>query len=758
MSGVRVAARVAVWVVSGIAFALGIGCNDNKLGAAGGADIAVNPESLAFTTAAFNGGGTSASLTIIVSNEGKGVLTLNDIKFTPETSPEIAWNFGGTSNLPMDLGPAGWVAVQVVYTPTDYVQDLGTLLVFSTDPDEPIVEVPITTPLLGPQLACTPNPAVFIQAPGTPTTRTISCANAGTAPITVTGFDFAAGTSAEFTSSFTAAPVTLEAGDPLDPFTVTYTPGQLGPDVGQILVHNDTGSDYVIELSGEGTDQPLCDLSAFPFFVNWGSVLLGSQVDKQVILSNNGSGACHITGAQIGALTTEWTYVSNQTYTINPGASQIVSVRYRPIDRIPDFGSLIVHSDDPAEPDLSVLLYGVGAGPEIDVLPCPTNFGLVTVGCKLDKTISIYNTGDLALSISNVTVTGQGFSLATTYPTSVPVNGSANVNVRFQPSSTGLKTGILTVYSNDGDEPTFQCALNGEGTNNSHQIDNFVQSDEPQADILFVVDNSGSMGDEQQSLANSFADFAAYLVSQNVSYHVGVTTTDIDTFAGQHGELVGNPKIIDNNTPNAAAKFAANANVGTNGDATEQGLEAARLAITPPNLTGANAGFLRQAAKLFLIFVSDEEDQSPDGNGSQPSSYFVNAYRNAKNNDPALLSASAIAGDVPNGCSNNGQGAAAGVRYKEVVDAIGGVWSTICTTNFGPALHNIGVEAAELQATFYLSRVPVVSSIVVRVNNVVQPVTTNWNYNSAVNSVTFTSGHIPNPGDAIKIEYDVVCQ
>lgn len=733
-----------------------VGCNDNKLGAAGGPDISVSPEDLTFTAAALQGGGTSASLTLIISNEGKGKLTVNDIKFAPGTSTELAWQFGGTSSMPLDLGVAGWVAVQVVYTPLDYTQDTGTLLVFSNDPDEPIVEVPITTPLLGPQLSCTPNPAVFIQAPGTPTTRTINCNNSGTAPITVTGFEFAAGTSAEFTSTFTATPHTVEAGDALDPFTVTYTPAELGADSGQILVHNDAGADYVIDLSGEGTDQPLCDLSAFPFFVNWGPVNLGSNSDKQVILSNGGSGVCNISGVQVAALTTEWSYISGQSYSINPGSSQIVSVRYTPIDRIPDVGTLTVHSDDPAEPDLGVLLYAVGAGPEIDVLPCPASFGLVTVGCKLDKQLTIYNTGDLDLTISSVGF-GSGtseFSLVGAPPTTIPVNGTGTVTVRLQPVSVGAKNRTLQVMSNDGDEPVFQCALSGIGTNEDHQVDSFVQSDEPMADVLFVVDNSGSMGDEQQSLANSFSDFASYLVSQNVSYHVGVTTTDIDTFSGQHGELVGNPKVIDNNTTNAAAKFAANANVGTNGDATEQGLEAARLAITPPNLTGANAGFLRGAAKLFLIFVSDEEDQSPDGNGSQPPTYFVNAYRNAKNNDPALLSASAIAGDVPNGCAT----AAAGARYKEVVDAIGGVWSTICTTNFGPALHNIGVEAAELASTFYLTRLPEVPTIVVRVNNTVQPAGTNWNYNAGPNSVTFTAGHIPNPGDTVTIEYDVLCQ
>ena len=739
-----------------VGLALLAGCNDNKLGAAGGPDIVVSPESLTVTQGAFQGGGGTASLTLIISNEGKGNLTLNDLKFSPETSPELAWNFAASGiSFPAVLNAGAWVAVQVTYAPTDYVQDGGALLVFSDDPDENMVSVPITTPLLGPQLACTPNPAVFLQAPGTPTSRTINCSNAGTAPITVTGFEFAAGTSAEFTSGFTATPQTLEAGANLNPFTITYTPSALGADAGQVLVHNDTGADYVIELNGEGTDQPLCDISAFPFWVDFGSVLLGSTSNKTVLLSNGGSGVCHVTSATITALTTEYSYVGAQTFNINPGASQLVTVRYIPVDRIPDIGALNIASDDPAEPDLGVLLYGVGAGPEIDVLPCPVDFGLVGVGCKLDQQVTIYNTGDLALSISNVNLstTPTEFSVVGGFPASIPVNGTGTVTVRLAPTTTGAKSNLLRIYSNDGDEPIFVCSLTGMGTNDDHQIDSFVQSDEPQADILFIVDDSGSMGDEQQTLADSFADFAAYLTAQNVSYQVGVTTTDIDGFTGEAGKLVGNPKIITPTTPNAAAKFAANANVGTDGSGTEQGLEAARLALTPPNVTGANAGFLRQAAKLFLIFVSDEEDQSPDGNGTQAPAYFANAYRNIKNNDPNLLTVSAIAGDVPNGCAT----AAAGERYKAVVDDIGGVWGTICTTNFGPTLHNIGVEAAQLQATFYLSREPVVASIVVRVNGVVQPASY-WTYNPGSNSITFIPAQIPDPGETVTIEYDVVCQ
>ena len=47
-------------------------------------------------------------------------------------------------------------------------------------------------------------------------------------------------------------------------------------------------------------------------------------------------------------------------------------------------------------------------------------------------------------------------------------------------------------------------------------------------DILFVIDNSGSMGEEQAILANNFASFIEVLEAEDVeaNYRIGITTTD----------------------------------------------------------------------------------------------------------------------------------------------------------------------------------------------------------------------------------------
>src|SRR5688500_11794018 len=58
--------------------------------------------------------------------------------------------------------------------------------------------------------------------------------------------------------------------------------------------------------------------------------------------------------------------------------------------------------------------------------------------------------------------------------------------------------------------------------------DTFVQGDlvGGYADILFVIDNSGSMYDDQVRLAQSFDTFINWIVGESVDFHIAITTTD----------------------------------------------------------------------------------------------------------------------------------------------------------------------------------------------------------------------------------------
>jgi hypothetical protein len=235
------------------------------------------------------------------------------------------------------------------------------------------------------------------------------------------------------------------------------------------------------------------------------------------------------------------------------------------------------------------------------------------------------------------------------------------------------------------------------------QIDVFSQSAVPVIDVLWVVDNSASMKDEQEQLAQNFGQFFKYLQATGADYHIGVISTDV--YNPEHqGRLLGENYIISANTPDAEAAFAANVNVGTSGKGDEQGLRAAELALSEPLLSGRNRGFLRQQAWLYIIFVSDEDDHS-----FGPVEYHIRALEQIKGiGNDGMVKVAAIVGDVPQvpeACRLS-QGVRPGVRYAQVSAGSGGPVLSICDDNFSANLDALGFSAAGLKKVFTLTRAP----------------------------------------------------
>ncbi len=264
------------------------------------------------------------------------------------------------------------------------------------------------------------------------------------------------------------------------------------------------------------------------------------------------------------------------------------------------------------------------------------------------------------------------------------------------------------------------------------QVDVFAQLARTQSDILWVIDDSQSMSREQDQLANSFPKFFSHMQDAGVDYRIAVTTSDVFT---NPGKLFGTPPVIAGNsadprfpdTPNPEAAFAQNIHVGTMGSPRDEGFEAASLALQQFQAAAADAGpagpatqFLRQSAGLFLIFVGDGLEYSPnyDLTGVR---YYWRQFLQAKGiGNEGLVQVAAIAGTPQTGCPvpvcladggnlfwDGGGDAGAtdpGDRYYELVELANGFFGSICECNFDPALDQLGVDALGLRHKFILSR------------------------------------------------------
>lgn len=267
------------------------------------------------------------------------------------------------------------------------------------------------------------------------------------------------------------------------------------------------------------------------------------------------------------------------------------------------------------------------------------------------------------------------------------------------------------------------------------RVDTYSQQAASKIDVLWVVDNSGSMLPRQQNLARNFSSFIDVFRKNSVDFRIAVTTTDI--FAKPKGALRGNPAILTPTTPNLVQAFQNNINVGADGSPYEAGLEAAvnaldaRGEVNKPELEklqsckdacatdakpfdcidrchdASNIQFLRPDAFLYIIFVTDEEDQS-----AADVRYFWRRFETANGvgNDGTVTTA-AIIGDYP----SNGCGAIPGERYLRLTELTGGELGSICDNEFAATLRKLATNAVGLKRKFALGLAPNVETIEVRV-------------------------------------------
>ncbi|KIG12202.1 hypothetical protein DB30_01806 [Enhygromyxa salina] len=157
-------------------------------------------------------------------------------------------------------------------------------------------------------------------------------------------------------------------------------------------------------------------------------------------------------------------------------------------------------------------------------------------------------------------------------------------------------------------------------------------------DFLFVIDNSGSMFDEQIALISNFPNFITGIENTLDSVdtiHVGVTTTDdyvfnvtdcqklgslvVKTGGSDSSNSICGPYIEDVNfmteMDDLGAKFSCAAQVGSGGSAAERPMQAMVNAVGGlyGGVDECNEGFVRDEALLVIIIITDEPDLSSEG-------------------------------------------------------------------------------------------------------------------------------------------------
>ncbi len=699
-----------------------------------------------------------------------------------------------------NLGPGESFDLEMQFAPDGQsigTDPVGSVVVRGRNPvagrDLDDVRIALTGEAGGPDIRVTPMSLNFGQvAIGTTSKRRILVENVGYNDLEVTGIAADTAGLGAYTAdrqSFIVRPGSAEV------VQVSFTPVSEGPAMSTVLVssNDSTEPEYTVSLVGQGANLPPCAYTLQPASINFGIVQVLRNSNQGVRIQNIGTNDCLINDIEIGAGSDPDFSLLNGTETaiqLAPGDTKTILINYTPGNERVHSGELTFYISDPTNSNPTVDLRGVGSSSALLISPNELDFGQIGVNCSTrNRTVTIYNTGSATTYVDRVEVpagVSSEFQLVSV-PAGIPgppgvaiaPGQSMDLQVRYSAIDEGQDTGFFHVFERGRSDP-YVLPLFGAGAIDPINEDRFEQLETPEVDILFVIDNSCSMSEEQAGLTANFQSFIQFADAQALDYRLAVVATDVDNCPnprpanrpnsldqGQCGYFADgngagtqqNPAwrlITPGEQPSPEAAFSAIGTQGTTGSGLERGLDAAYQALSSPLITGWNSGFLRQDAYLALIFISDEEDQS-----TNTVDFYVNSFLAIKGfRNTNLFSASAIVGDAPSGCG--GFQADAGERYISVANRTGGIFESICTSDWSSSLQNLGLSVFGYKSRFFLANQPISGTVEVELDGVpVMPTSSSgqirWSYDAPTNSVNFAPLAIPEPGSQIVVRYRPEC-
>lgn len=271
------------------------------------------------------------------------------------------------------------------------------------------------------------------------------------------------------------------------------------------------------------------------------------------------------------------------------------------------------------------------------------------------------------------------------------------------------------------------------------------------ADILWVVDNSGSMQKEQDDIKTNTSFFInEFAVKAQVNWRMGLIST-----ARREDPYLGfqNNGRFEKGSPDPIRTFQnAISQLGTSGDADERSMDSIMTQIRK------DQNFIRNSACLVMILVSDEPDHSKDFNAQS----FLKEIEKLKGSLKAVRIFTVLATNE-NGCDTGESYDYAGSSYEQIVNATKGGNYDVCNSNFGAQLADIGRKIVELVANskLLLDHVPLVETIKVSYKGIELPQGNQdeggvWYYDIIQNAIVFYDlGFAPDDDEKVKIEYDI---
>jgi len=275
-----------------------------------------------------------------------------------------------------------------------------------------------------------------------------------------------------------------------------------------------------------------------------------------------------------------------------------------------------------------------------------------------------------------------------------------------------------------------------------------ADADRPQAEFYWVLDQSGSMSDDNQKVIDFSDNFIQEIENTALDYRLGVTNMDPSTEGRLRAPTYWHKasSTFKSQVDGMAINCSGDGTIGCSGGS-EYGLKNGREGIR--YMTGGASQQpsppeeIRADAEVITIFMSDEEANSAKLNdwgmvdGISNVGDFELWYQNK-------TTAFAIVGDGQSCGTDNGQ------AYKDVALATGGKTASLCASDLTQTIQDIIFAATGVASNYNPKPRPISSSLKVFMNGTFVPRSEEdgYNYFAKDNAVAFFGNFRPDPDKA----------
>ena len=408
-------------------------------------------------------GMSSTPQAVTITNTGQAPLVIGAVSFTG-TDPAL---FSEANGCTAPLAGGATCTLTVSFVPTAAGQATASLTIADNAANSPQTISLSGTGISPAAISINPLSLSFGNVlTGTQSTaQTITLANTGGAALTI-GSIQVAGAGASLFSLTNSCGATLAQGATCS-VGVTFAP-TAGTSIGASLVITDNSakSPQTVPLSGTGITPATASLS--PPSLNFGSIVIGTNVTAQTVtVTNTGESPLTISGVSLaGANASLFSDTSTCGSTVAAGASCQLTVSFVPTASGPAAAALLL-TDNGANSPQSIPLAGAGIAPALlTITPPNVGFGNVLIGSQsTQQTVTLTNSGGAALTIGSIQLTGTGaslFSLTNSCGSTLASGATCSVAVIFNPIAAAFASASLNIVDSSANSPQ-AVALSGTG-------------------------------------------------------------------------------------------------------------------------------------------------------------------------------------------------------------------------------------------------------------------------------------------------------